>query len=214
MSREFRVGLVGAGYILDSHARVLKSIKGVKLTAICDRIPSRARAAAAKFDVPRVFDAIGDIVASDCDCIHVLLPPSLHVETAYRAIEAGKHVFIEKPFGVDAASCRSLDSDATARGLKVGVNHNFLFLPAYQPIRDAVRSGEFGPIDHINIDWLYPLPLINSGPFDNWILAEPPNLVLELGPHMAAFAIDLVGSVNAVAGYAGAPIDLPGDRRG
>ena len=213
MVREFRVGLVGAGFILDSHASALKAVKGVKLAAVCDRVPSRAQVAAAKYGIEDVFDSIDDIVASDCDCVHIILPPPLHVDVARRLLGAGKHVFIEKPMGLDSASCRALAAYAVERNLKVGVNHNFLFLPAYQAIRDAVHNGEVGTIDQISIDWLYPLPLINSGPFNNWILAAPQNLVFELGPHLAAFACDLAGRVTPLCGHAGAAIDLPGNQR-
>ena len=213
MTQPLKVGLIGAGYILQSHAKALKATDGVVLHAVCDLAISRAQGAADLFGIPKVFQSLEEIAASDCDAVHILLPPELHIDTASRMIEAGKHVFLEKPMGLGSAACRALSQQAAARGVKLGVNHNFLFMPAYETLRDAIRAGKLGTVDHLAVDWLFQLPLIQFGPFDNWILAAPENLVFELGPHLAAFVIDLVGPVKAIAGHAGSPIDLPGGRR-
>jgi predicted dehydrogenase/nucleoside-diphosphate-sugar epimerase len=213
MTHLLKVGLIGAGYILQSHAKALKATGGVELHAVCDLSVSRARTAAEQFNVPNVFQSLDEIAASDCDVVHILLPPELHIDTASRMIKAGKHVFLEKPMGLGSAACRALSEEAAARGVKLGVNHNFLFMSGYQPLREAIRGGELGSIDHLTVDWLYQLPLIQFGPFDNWILAAPENVVFELGPHIAAFVLDLVGPLKPTAGFAGSPIDLPGGRR-
>lgn len=213
MTQLLKVGLIGAGYILQSHAKALKATDGVELHAVCDLSLSRARAAADLFGIANAFSSIDEMAASDCDVVHILLPPELHISTADRMIEAGKHVFLEKPMGIGAADCQALSVRAEASGVILGVNHNFLFMDAYQPLRDAIRGGELGTVDHIDVDWLYPLPLIQFGPFDNWILAAPQNVVFELGPHAAAYVVDLVGPVSAKAGFAGSPVDIPGGRR-
>jgi nucleoside-diphosphate-sugar epimerase/predicted dehydrogenase len=213
MTQLLKVGLIGAGYILQSHAKALKAVDGAVLHAVCDLATSRARAAADQHGIPNVFGSLDEIARSDCDVVHILLPPALHIDAASRMVEAGKHTFLEKPMGLGSAACRALTERAAARGVKLGVNHNFLFMQGYQPIRDAIRTHTLGAVDHLAVDWLYQLPLIQFGPFDNWILAAPENLVFELGPHLAAFVIDLVGPVKATAGLAGSPVDIPGGRR-
>lgn len=213
MTQLLKVGLIGAGYILQSHAKALKATEGVVLHAVCDQSIGRARAAAGQFDIPNALGSIDEIASSDCDVVHILLPPELHIDVASRMIDAGKHVFLEKPMGLGSQACRALAERAATRGVMLGVNHNFLFMEAYQPLREAVRGGTLGAVDHLSVDWLYPLPLIQFGPFDNWILAAPQNIVFELGPHLAAFVIDLVGPVTAKAGFAGSAVDIAGGRR-
>ena len=212
MTQTLKVGLVGAGYILQSHAKSVSALDGAVVHAVCDQSASRARAAAEQFEAPHALTSLEDMARSDCDVVHILLPPALHIDAAAAMIDAGKHTFIEKPMGIDSNACRRLAERAAARGVTLGVNHNFLFLPAYQDIREAIHSRALGPVDHVAVDWLYQLPLIQFGPFDNWILAAPQNLVFELGPHLAAFALDLAGSVRPVTGYAGSPVSLPGGR--
>ncbi len=208
-----RVGLLGAGYILKAHARAVQAAPGATLHAVCDLAIGRARAAAAEYGIPNVFGTIEALAASDVDAVHILLPPQLHVSAARILIEAGKHVFLEKPMGPSAADCRALCDLAEARGRVLGVNHNFLFTPAYQGIRDDKASGRLGAIDHLTVNWLYALPLLQFGPFNNWMVTQPGNLVLELGSHLASFALDLLGETRITAAIADNPIELPGEQR-
>ena len=67
MSESTRVGLLGAGYILDAHAQALMAIPDVVLHAVCDVSRGRAAKAAAKYRIPHVFDSIDALAASDCD---------------------------------------------------------------------------------------------------------------------------------------------------
>jgi predicted dehydrogenase/nucleoside-diphosphate-sugar epimerase len=213
MSKVWRVGLLGAGYILDSHAKALKVLPTARVVAVCDRSIDRARAAAQAYDIPQVFSSLDDLLRADVDAIHILLPPDSHVDAARLCIEAGKHVFLEKPMGLAAAACQSLVDLAAARGVKLAVNHNFLFMPAYELLRQQAADGTLGRLDQVTINWLYPLGLIQSGPFNNWMLQEPKNLLFELGPHLLAFMVDLVGPLEQMQVDAFKPIDLPGGGR-
>jgi nucleoside-diphosphate-sugar epimerase len=102
---------------------------------------------------------------------------------------------------------------ADERGLRLGVNHNFLFLPSYERLRTKVREGELGRVDHINCNWNYELPQLRSGPFDAWMLSAPANLFFELGPHLVAFVLDLLGEAEVSAAMATNSADLPTGQR-
>lgn len=208
-----KVGLLGAGYILEAHAKSLRATPDVELAAVCDISRARAEHAARAFGIPSVFTSLAELLGSDCEVVHVLLPPQLHVETARQVLSAGKSVFLEKPMGLESTECRQLVELAHQRGLKLGVNHNFLFLPAYEKLRDDVKRGAVGRVDHLAVNWLYPLNLIQSGPFNNWMLRSPENLLFELGPHLAAFVLDLLGPLDQVTAQVTRPIDLPGRQR-
>src|ERR1700677_958369 len=75
----YRVALLGTGYIADWHAKALASIRNVELVAACDQKLERARALAAKFDVPRVYSSLHEMLAAEkLGSVHVLLPPDHH----------------------------------------------------------------------------------------------------------------------------------------
>jgi predicted dehydrogenase/nucleoside-diphosphate-sugar epimerase len=204
------VGLLGAGYILDSHVNALLAIPGVSVHAVADVSRGRAEHAAAKYGIPHVFGSIDQLTTSDCDVVHVLLPPALHVDAASTLIEAGKSVFLEKPMGLDSAACAALSKRAAEKGVALGVNHNFLFSRAYEELRTRVKAGELGRIDHIRVDWHFAQPILQFGPFDSWMLAAPSNMFFETGSHIGAFIVDLIGLPDIESAVVGNPIALPG----
>jgi nucleoside-diphosphate-sugar epimerase/predicted dehydrogenase len=208
-----KVGLLGAGYILDAHAKSLAAIPGVQMHAVCDISRGRAAQAAAKFGIPHVLGSIEELASSDCEVVHVLLPPALHIEAASALVEAGKSVFLEKPMGLDSAGCAALCARAAEKGVTVGVNHNFLFSPQYESLRQRVKAGEIGRIDHLSVNWHFSLPLLHFGPFDNWMLSAPANIVFELGSHLSSLVVDLLGVPEIITAVAGNPIELPASQR-
>jgi predicted dehydrogenase/nucleoside-diphosphate-sugar epimerase len=211
--RTRKIGFLGAGYILSAHAKAVAAIPGLVLHAVCDVSLGRARQAASTFGIQHAFAGIEELIASGCDAVHVLVPPDLHASAATRLLEAGVDVLIEKPMALSEAQCDALAVLATARGCRIGVGHNFLFLPAYERLRRVIRSGELGRIDHVSVDWFSVLPQIKFGPFNAWMLRAPGNVVLEVGPHLAAFAVDLLGECGSLQAMAGHPVDLPSGAR-
>lgn len=205
-----RVGLLGAGYIADWHAKALASVNGVELVAVCDQVATRARAFAERFGVASVHGSLERMLEEEeLEAVHVLLPPDLHFRAARAILEAGVHVFVEKPMCDRPEDCDSLVRLAEAKGLRLGVGHNFLFSDCYEPLRQAVRDGVLGPIDHVSITWHRELPQARRGPFDIWMLREPGNVMLEIGSHAVASVLDLVGRPDDVRTRLGNPLDLP-----
>lgn len=213
MHKKLKVGLLGAGFIIDAHAKALKALPNVEITAVCDRALERAQEAAATYGIPHVFADLTEMLKLKLDVVHVLLPPDLHINVTQQILDAGSNAFLEKPMGLDAQACQALVDMALAKGLKLGVNHNFLFLPAYEKLRQQVQDGTLGNLDQITVNWLYALGLIQFGPFNNWMLKEPKNLWFELGPHLVAFMMDLLGPLDSLQTHVTRHIDLPGGSR-
>jgi predicted dehydrogenase len=209
----WRVGLLGAGYIAGIHARALRARRDVQVVAVCDRSLPRAQALAAGFHGCAAVGTLERLLATQAEVVHVLLPPEAHAEAALRILAAGRHVLLEKPMAPDAAACRALVEAARSRGLRLGVSHNFLFTRAAQRLRAWASDGTLGRLDSLSIDWLYPLAALRSGPFDQWMLRQPGNLLLELAPHPVAFLLDLAGSIAQPRVSASRPLDLPGGAR-
>jgi predicted dehydrogenase/nucleoside-diphosphate-sugar epimerase len=211
--KQHRVGLLGAGYIVEAHVKALRALPQVRLQAVCDLSRSRAEAAAAAHGIPAWFNSLDEMLRSGIDAVHVLVPPQLHTDLARQVLAGGAHALIEKPMGVSSAACTEIADLAESRGLQLGVSHNFLFMPAYERLRERMHDGTIGRLDHVSLRWLYPLGLVQFGPFNNWILRGEPNVLLELGSHLAAFMVDLVGLPDELHAIASNPIDLPGAQR-
>jgi predicted dehydrogenase/nucleoside-diphosphate-sugar epimerase len=213
VDRKRRVALVGAGYIADWHARCLASVADVEQVAVCDQAIGKAQALAGKFAIPKTFSSLDEMLREEIlDAVHILLPPDRHFAAASTAIQAGVSVFLEKPMCDSAFGCEELVRLATARGVRLGVGHNFLFAGPYEQLRRDLRSGILGRIDQITIAWNRFLPQSASGPFDTWMLRDPRNIMLEIGSHLVAHMLDLVGEPDEMEVRPFNPIELPTGR--
>jgi predicted dehydrogenase/nucleoside-diphosphate-sugar epimerase len=212
--RPLSVGFLGAGYIADWHAAALRTVPGASLSAVCDRDEVRARAFAARHNITRVYGSLGALLSEgQVDAIHVLLPPELHAQAAGQIIDAGLDVLLEKPMAITVDECDGLIERARSKGVKLGVGHNFLFAPIYDQLKQDLAAGRLGLPDEVIVTWSKGLGQLQSGPFNLWMLREPGNIILEVGPHSVAHMLDLVGPVKIQAIQASNAVDLPGDAR-
>jgi predicted dehydrogenase/putative NADH-flavin reductase len=210
-SRPFRAAIVGAGFIAEFHARAIHSAGGVALAAVCDANRETAASLAAAWNVPHIFDSFDEMISKiELDCVHLLVPPDLHYPLAKKALEAGLHVFVEKPMCTNASEADDLIALAARRDRLLAVSHNFMFLPSYERLREAVHSGTLGPIDQITFQYLFELPQIRFGPFGSWMLRQPGNLMTETGPHLFSMLLDLVGPPDDLTVKADRVARLPG----
>lgn len=205
-----RAALVGTGYIAEFHARAIREAGGVELAATCDANLGRAEAFAGAWNIPLAFDSLAKMLReTKIDCVHILAPPDLHFALAKEALEAGVHVFLEKPMCTSTAEADELVALAAERGVKLGVSHNFLFSAAFERLREAVHSKRLGQIDHITFNHFYELGQIRFGPFDNWMLRNPGNVMLETGPHLVSALLDLTGAPETLSVSADRKVTLP-----
>ena len=207
---EYRVGLVGAGFISDRHAAGLKLVPGARLAAVCDLSQRRAENLAEAFNADAVYTDIGDMLAqAQLDVVHVLTPPNVHAGPIEQCLRAGTHVFAEKPMCTSLSEAEHLVKVARETGRSLGVSHNFLYMPGYQKLRADVRGGVLGRIDRIEIVWAKELGFPIAGPFDVWMLRDPGNIAYEIGPHPFSFVYDLLGQPDAEAFEVDDPMVLP-----
>jgi nucleoside-diphosphate-sugar epimerase/predicted dehydrogenase len=211
-----RVAFLGTGYIADWHAKGLRMVPGVELAAVCDKDIVRARSFGAKYGVSECWPSLEAMLAKSdlgLDAIHVLLPPDLHAGAACAIIDAGLHVLMEKPMAISAEQCAELLDRARAREVKIGVNHNFLFAPIYECLKNDLTGGKLGRPDHLRITWNRGLDQLQFGPYNLWMLRDPRNIILEIGSHSVASMLDLVGSLELASVRVSNSVDLPGGCR-
>jgi len=204
-----KVAVVGAGYISDSHLEVLKSLPSVELVAIVDSNEARAQSKARKWGVPRTYPDVAAAMAGKmCDVAHVLVPPNLHKTIAVPLLRGGVSVMLEKPMGVSASECETLNQAATAGGALLGVNQNFVFAPAYVALKRHVKSGALGNLRHVVCWYNMPLRQLAARQFGHWMFRLPQNILLEQAVHPLSQICDLAGLARHVVATPGAPLTL------
>jgi predicted dehydrogenase/uncharacterized protein YbjT (DUF2867 family) len=211
--RPTRVALIGTGYVAAIHAEALRTIPDVELVAVCDVDRAKAEAFARAHGIAHALGSIGELAAAASpDAAHVLVPVPAHAAVARAALDAGLHVLLEKPMTPTAGEGRELAALARARGLRLGVNHNFALLPSFLRLTDDVRAGRIGAIEHVVSVQNNPLRQLSAGDFGHPLFADPSNIILEQGPHALSQIRALLGEMWEVHSSPSGRRDLPGGR--
>src|ERR1700740_1722044 len=140
-----RVGVIGYGYWGPNIVRNFQQAEGSRVVAVCDKSDKSLRRAQQAYPELRVSSNADDLLtATDIDAIAVVTPVWTHFELAKKALENGKHVFVEKPFTSSTAQAEELIELAERKNLKVMVDHTFLFTGAVRKIHKLIEEGAFG----------------------------------------------------------------------
>ncbi len=210
MAATIKTAIIGAGYIADWHADAIRATRGAKLVAVCDVSKSAAEGFAASYGV-KAYSSVDELIASGAvQAVHITTPPHLHHPLALQCIAGGLHVLVEKPVAMSGTETAEIEAAARARGVHFAAGHNFLGIPAYARLKKAVSAGRLGRISTAEINWCFPLGPLRAGPYGIWLMREPRNLLLELGPHLYAFATDLFGPVDTLHVETSKEVAIPG----
>jgi predicted dehydrogenase len=170
-SEGFRIALVGCGYWGSKHARVLHSAERVAEVVLVDSREGSLKNLARTYKTAQCYPTLGQALPH-VDAVVVATPPSTHVAVALAAIQAGKHVLVEKPLAPTSAAARALVSAAAAQGVVLMVGHTFEYNPAVRKLRDLVQCQELGDLYYIDSARL------NLGLYQNDV-----NVIFDLAPH-------------------------------
>ncbi len=146
-----RVGIIGAGYIGNVHAKILMADERVRITSVCDIVGVRAEQLASQTGA-RVHPNIEAMLASGLDALYVCTPNALHVRFVLTALEAGVHVFSEKPMATTLEDARQVVAAAREAAALYQVGHNRRFAPVYKFIKSTLGSGFRPVVAHVKMN--------------------------------------------------------------
>jgi predicted dehydrogenase len=147
MSERVRVGIAGAGAVAQvAHLPILTTHDDCSVVAIADADRAKARTIADRFGVERVLSDIELFDSDAVDAVIIATPNRLHEEQAIRALEAGKHVLVERPLALTRAGVERMIETArdAERALMVGMSHRYR--PDAIALHSFVAGGELGPV--------------------------------------------------------------------
>jgi len=147
VSGRLRIGIAGLGRLGRHHAENLaRRIPRVELVAACSPVAEELAWAKGTLDVPRVFGKYEDLLADrDVQAVFIVTPTALHPAQIVAALQAGKHVFCEKPLSLELEDCRRVETESAKRPeLKVMIGYGRRFDPSYRDAHDKIRAGVIG----------------------------------------------------------------------
>lgn len=203
-----RAGIIGCGKIADQHVAATQRIADCGVVAVCDRELLMAKQMGERFGIPGVFGDVAKMIeASSLDAVHITTPPQSHFALAKQCLEAGCHVYLEKPFTVTGGQAKELVAEAESRKLKITAGHNYQFTPEMIEMRRLVRQGFLGgaPV-HLESHWSYDLSDTNYvgpvlGSQSHWVRQLPGQLLQNIISHGVARLAEFLegGTVEVVA---------------
>jgi predicted dehydrogenase len=183
-----RVGLIGYGYWGPRVARNFQEVKGCELVAICERDPERLKRAHAAHPAAMLVTDVDEMLSgTDIDAVAVITPVWTHFELARKALDAGKHVFVEKPFTATVEQAEKLIDLAAGKRLQIMVDHTFLFTGAVRKMRQLIDEGVVGQL------YYYDSMRVNLGLFQHDV-----NVIWDLAPHDLSIMDHLIASTPDV----------------
>ena len=190
-SGRVRVGVLGAGAWAEfAHLPGYKRDPRCELVAIADPVVERAKAFAAKFGIPHVYDSHAALIGrDDIDLVDVCTPSATHFELSWAALEAGKHVLCEKPVAYDYRDTIRASELAKRQRVKTKLGFTFRYSPAMQYMKQLIDDGFVGT------------PFIFNGYEQNSQWLDPQNPLRQVDHE----ADQSVIQVSSLEGY-GAPI--------
>ncbi len=203
MAKKLGVGVIGCGNISAAYFRLAPLFRGIEMRACADINADAAKARAAEFGL-RAETVDGLLAAEDIDIIVNLTVPAAHYEVSKQILDAGKHVYSEKPFVLSVAEGLDLKKRAEKKGLRIGSAPDTFLGGAHQLARAIVDSGKLGRITSGTCH------VMNHGmehwhPNPDFFYAPGGGPILDLGPYYLANLIQLVGPVKQVAALATIP---------
>jgi len=140
-----KAAIIGCGKIADAHASQIQRIRGAEIVGVCDREPLMAQQLCERFRIKQYFSQVTELLEqAKPDVVHITTPPQSHFELARYCLQAGCHVYVEKPFTIEYEEARKLIDTANHSGRKLTVGHDNQFSHAARRMRDLINSGFLG----------------------------------------------------------------------
>ena len=200
MTKRLHWGILGTGWIADLFVKDLQ-LTGHQVSAVGSRTQQTADRFAAQFGIARAHGSYESLVADpQVDIIYVATPHPMHAQNAALALNAGKHVLIEKPFTLNAAEARSIVDLAQAQNLVVLEAMWTRFLPHMKRVREIIASGALGTVHSVVADHTRDLPDDPKHRLNALELGG--GALLDLGIYPIALVWDILGKPEEIMSMA------------
>ncbi|WP_026952727.1 Gfo/Idh/MocA family protein [Algoriphagus mannitolivorans] len=202
MNRVFGIGIIGTGAIALKHAQAISSLSNAKLLGLFNPNPTSAQKAQGNYSVPVISDWEKFSKIPGLDVVCICTPSGLHLDPALKAIEAGLHLFIEKPIEVTLRRADELIQSAEQKGVKLGVVFQNRFSPDFQMLNTAVKQGEFGKLlmGNAAVNWFRSAEYYSSSQWKGTLKGDGGGALINQAIHTLDLLLEVMGEVDSVFG--------------
>jgi predicted dehydrogenase len=196
---KLKVGVIGCGYWGPKLARNFHEMPETELAWVADLSAERLAHMQKLYPEVQATQNHNDILASDTAAVVIATPVSTHYKLALQALNAGKHILVEKPLATTSAHAIEIAETADRLGLMALVGHTFQYNPAVREIHNIIARGDLGQVYYINAT------RVNLGLFQPDI-----NVMWDLAPHDISIMMDVLGMMPEQVSASGGTYVRPG----
>ena len=193
-AKRIKCANIGCGSIGNTHADQYANCSQAEFAAVCDVLPHKAEAVAAKYKVPDVYADYKKMLKDDSiKAVSICLPNYLHAPVTIDALRAGKHVLCEKPIALNMKQAKTMQAEAkkAKKMLAIGVVNRFHDNVNY--IRSMIQNGELGEVFHCHLSFLSHRSIPGMG---GWVTTKAKSgggVMIDWGVHFIDLALYCLG---------------------
>ncbi|MDQ6419065.1 Gfo/Idh/MocA family oxidoreductase [Paenibacillus sp. LHD-117] len=213
---KIRIGIIGAGNIGGVHAKEFSALsEQCEITAITDAYLPLAKEKAATYGIANVVETPEALIdREDVDAVIIGVPNQHHAPLAIRAIEAGKHVLLEKPMGINSDAARRIYDASRKSDSIVMIGHQMRFESVPMQIKEQVERGELGRIYTAKTGWFRRKGIPGWGTWFTRMDQSGGGPLIDIGVHMLDLALYLMGNPKPVSVYGATYAEFGPKRKG
>jgi predicted dehydrogenase len=210
-----RFGFIGAGTMGTIHMETFRQIPGVELTAVADVSEARANQVAAEYGVAKAYSDSGRLIADpNVAAVVVSVPNAFHAELAIAALEAGKHVLLEKPMAMNAEEARNVMKAQQASGKTLMIGHQMRWNAEIAEAKRRIEEGKLGRIYYMKAGWLRRMGIPGWGTAYTSQAMMGGGSAVDIGVHMLDLALYLSAPRKPIGVYGAAFGEIGKQRKG
>jgi predicted dehydrogenase len=215
MSQHIRIGIIGAGNIGNVHMDTFKHLKDASIVAVTDMNLSLAEKRAKEHGIAKVHPTVDSLIADqELDAIIVAVPNQWHARYAVQAMEAGKHVLVEKPMGVHLADARAILQAQRKTGKVVMVGHQMRWEYISTQIKEHQTKGTFGHIYNAKAGWFRRKGIPGWGTWFTTKNESGGGPLIDIGVHLLDLSLYLMGNPKPVTVFGSTYAEFGPKKRG
>jgi predicted dehydrogenase len=196
-----RLGVIGAGNIGNVHIQEFSKYPELcEITAVTDAYLPLAESRAKQYNIPKVAATPEELIASpDVDAVIIGVPNRYHAPLAVLAMEAGKHVLLEKPMGLDAESARNIVRTQEKTGMTLMVAHQMRWEWLPMQVKQEVENGALGRIYTAKAGWYRRKGIPGWGTWFTRMEESGGGPLIDIGVHMLDLSLHLMGNPKPIS---------------
>lgn len=216
MSQKIRIGIIGAGNIANVHIQQFQKLnEECEITAITDAYLPLAESRKAQYDIPWVAPTPEALIASDdVDAVIVAVPNQFHAPLTIQALEAGKHVLLEKPMAIHADAAREIMRAKQRSDRTLMLAHQMRWESVPLQIKQQIDRGELGSIYSAKTGWFRRKGIPGWGTWFTRMDQSGGGPLIDIGVHMLDLALYLMGNPKPVSVFGSTYAEFGPKKRG